>query len=394
MHAAGGSVPTWPSRCLWPWQLNAGRRIIQPVSDFLLGVNYWPARTFVRMWREFDEREIARDFDAIAGVGLRLVRFFLFWPDFQPAPDRVDPHQLSHLAIVFDMAQRHGLQLMPALIVGHMSGPNYVPAWAMSDAANNRPAVYIVDGAVAERKPRDLFGADAEMLDAQRLLVRTVVERFRDHPALWGWDICNEVNFVQAPDPEAGDRWIETIAREIRASDGAHPVTAGVVTAPGGAKRGFSATCHRHLDVASVHAYPIYDPSAAGPADTAFVAARIDEVRRDCGVPVMLAEFGMPVNPEPGTRETVCEWAGFERRVPLIDEREAGAYVRAVLPAARDAGALGALIWCFADYEPRLYDAPPFDTLVYERYFGIFDASGRLKATGEAMREFARALGA
>jgi len=54
-------------------------------DEFLLGVNYWPARTFVRMWRDFDGGEIARDFSLIRGLGLRLVRFFLFWPDFQPA---------------------------------------------------------------------------------------------------------------------------------------------------------------------------------------------------------------------------------------------------------------------------------------------------------------------
>jgi endo-1,4-beta-mannosidase len=63
-----------------------------------------------------------------------------------------------------------------------------------------------------------------------------------------------------------------------------------------------------------------------------------------------------------------------------------------VLPVAREAGAIGALIWCFSDYDPSMYSELPFDTLVHERYFGIFDAGGRLKATGEALREFAKAI--
>jgi endo-1,4-beta-mannosidase len=269
-----------------------------------------------------------------------------------------------------------------------------VPRWALSDAENNRPAVYVADREIVDRKPRDLYGGDEEMLRAELLLVRTVVDRFCEHPALWGWDVCNEVNFVQAPEPDAGERWLDTVVREIHAADRDHPVTAGVVTAPADSPRGFRAQCHRHVDVASVHAYPIYDASAAGPGDTAFVAQRIEQVRGECGVPVMLSEFGVPVNPEGGRRETVAQWAGFERRVPLVDEAEAGEYVRAVLPVARDAGAMGALIWCFSDYAPHLHDTVPFDTLVYERYFGIFDASGRLKATGAAMRDFARVLGA
>ena len=39
-----------------------------------------------------------------------------------------------------------------------------------------------------------------------------------------------------------------------------------------------------------------------------------------------------------------------------------------------------------------MYGQLPFDTLVHERYFGIFDASGRLKSTGEALRDFARSI--
>ena len=53
---------------------------------------------------------------------------------------------------------------------------------------------------------------------------------------------------------------------------------------------------------------------------------------------------------------------------------------------------VGALIWCYSDYDPSMYDEIPFAILVHERYFGIFDASGRLKATGEALRDFAASI--
>jgi endo-1,4-beta-mannosidase len=115
----------------------------------------------------------------------------------------------------------------------------------------------------------------------------------------------------------------------------------------------------------------------------------IEETREAAGVPVMLTEFGLPVNPAPGTRTVTMRYARGERTVALADEREAAAFVRGVLPAAREAGATGALIWCYSDYDPALHGEPPFDVLVHERYFGIFDAAGRLKATGEALRDFA-----
>ena len=95
-------------------------RMTEVRDEFLLGLNYWPARTFTRMWAEFDARRIDRDFEAIAGLGLRLVRLFLFWADFQPEPDRIDPRQLANLDAVFASAERHGLLLMPTLFVGHI----------------------------------------------------------------------------------------------------------------------------------------------------------------------------------------------------------------------------------------------------------------------------------
>ena len=82
-------------------------------DEFLLGVNYWPARKFVRMWSQFDADEINQDFAALEALGLRLVRFFLFWPDFQPDPETVDEVHLGNLGRVFDLAGEHGLLLMP-----------------------------------------------------------------------------------------------------------------------------------------------------------------------------------------------------------------------------------------------------------------------------------------
>jgi endo-1,4-beta-mannosidase len=361
-------------------------------SEFLLGVNYWPPRAFTRMWAEFDAAQTDRDFAAIAGIGLRLVRFFLFWTDFQPQPDRIDPRQLAHLDAVFAAAQAHGLLVMPTLFVGHMSGPNWLPAWAMSDEPNNRPMAYIVDGAESPAKPRDMYGADALVAEAQALLVRTVVRRYASHPALWGWDLFNEINFVQIPERMAGERWLARMAGEVHALDAGHPVTAGFVPAPEDAGRGFARSGHRFVDVASEHAYPLYDGRSAGPYDAEYVGRAIEETRAAAGKPALLAEFGLSINPEPGEGEVMRRAGGARVPVRLADEPRAGEFVRRVLPIARDAGALGALIWCFSDYDPALYDGIALSGWPHERYFGIFGASGRLKATGEAMREFARTL--
>lgn len=363
--------------------------ILAVSEKFLLGVNYWPARKFTRMWAQFDAAEIDRDFATIADLRLRLVRFFLLWPDFKPEPERIDDRQMGNLERVFASAERHHLLLLPTVIVGLMSGPCWIPAWTMSGLPNNRPAVYLVGGEVSPNRPRDLFGDDPPIFEAERLLVRTVVSRLHRHPALWGWDLCNEISLVQVPSTEAAEHWLRTLTGDVHAIDLEHPVTAGFLV-HGGDGRGFRRESHRLVDVASEHAYPLYDPASLGPTDAGYVGRRIDETHAASGKPVLLAEFGMCTSPEPGTG-TVTSLAAMPggQLVTLVDEQEAAAFVKVVVPAARVAGAIGALIWCFADYDPSLYDDFTFTAFPHERYFGIFDAHGRLKATGAALGDLA-----
>ena len=56
-------------------------------APFRVGVNYWPRRKAMGWWKAFDDAEVADEFDAIADLGMSLVRIFLLWEDFQPQPD-------------------------------------------------------------------------------------------------------------------------------------------------------------------------------------------------------------------------------------------------------------------------------------------------------------------
>ena len=64
---------------------------------FLVGVNYWPADKFVRVWRDFCEDQIAHGFATAKAFGIDLIRFFLTWEDFQPRPDEVSARQFGNL---------------------------------------------------------------------------------------------------------------------------------------------------------------------------------------------------------------------------------------------------------------------------------------------------------
>jgi endo-1,4-beta-mannosidase len=77
----------------------------------------------------------------------------------------------------------------------------------------------------------------------------------------------------------------------------------------------------------------------------------------------------------------------------MAGEEAFARYVEAVLARLVDVGSTGAFMWCFADYEPGLWDRPPCDEggAKHERHFGLVRPDGSLKPHAEVIRAFAAA---
>ena len=101
------------------------------MTDFTLGVNYWPRRKAMYWWNNFDEAEVADEFAVIRELGLKVVRLFLLWDDFQPDSTTVSQQAVDNLVKVADTAANHGLGLDVTFFTGHMSGPNWSPRWLL-----------------------------------------------------------------------------------------------------------------------------------------------------------------------------------------------------------------------------------------------------------------------
>jgi endo-1,4-beta-mannosidase len=52
-------------------------------------------------------------------------------------------------------------------------------------------------------------------------------------------------------------------------------------------------------------------------------------------------------------------------------------------------GSTGAMLWCYADYVPELWDSPPCNEAKHERFFGLVRPDGSIKPHAEAIRRFA-----
>ena len=67
---------------------------------FELGVNYWPRRRAMYMWREFDFGEVREDMSRIADLGFDVVRLLTLTEDFLPEPMTVDARMVARLVDV------------------------------------------------------------------------------------------------------------------------------------------------------------------------------------------------------------------------------------------------------------------------------------------------------
>lgn len=363
-------------------------------QPFVLGVNYWPRRKAMYWWNNFEADEVREEFALIRGLGLRVVRIFLLWDDFQPAPDMVDEEKLSHLVTVADIAAENGLGLDVTFFVGHMSGPNWSPRWLLGGPLPSHDWIkdVISEGRRTDLGYRNMFH-DPLALSAERLLLRTVVTRLKDHPGIWVWNLGNEPDlFAQPNSAAAGRAWVKELVDLIKAIDPVHPVTCGLHGDSLHYDNGLRVDqVFAETDMAVMHAYPMYTPWARHPLDPDFASFCCAVTAALCGKPVLMEEFG-GCTAQPGQPSHIMKWTetnGRPREQFMASEEDLAEYLRLSISKLHQSGATGAIVWCFADYVEELWDQPPCQNAQHERFFGLVRPDGSLKPHAQVLKAFA-----
>ena len=337
-------------------------------------------------WSQFDQAQVANDFGRIAASGLDSVRVFLTWEDFQPAPSRVDAKMLRRLVEVADLAADLELALIPTLFTGHMSGVNWIPCWALGGSDGNSRFRVVSRGRVAPPGLRNWYG-DPAVVDAQAVLAAEAAAALSGHEALWAWDLGNENSNCVAPPTRAASRaWLARITSAIRGADETALVTVGLHMEDLEEDRQLGPREAAEVcDFLSMHGYPIYARWANGSTDEQLLPFL---ARMTCwlgeGREVLFSEFGLPTyrRDDPSGDST----AGAA--TPLIDEDAAAEYTTRALTALRRSGCLGAMLWCYSDYDRAIWQNPPLDLARHERTFGLWRADGTAKPSVAAVTAF------
>ena len=367
------------------------------MTDFTLGVNYWPRCKAMYWWSDFDAGEVREEFALIREIGMNVVRLFLLWDDFQPEPDSVSKEALRNLVKVADIAAENNLGLDVTFFTGHMSGPNWSPRWLLGGELPGRDNYgwlhdIVSAGKLVDQGYRNMFH-DEMALDAERLLLKTVVGALKDHPGIWMWNLGNEPDLLAWPiTSEAGAAWIKEMVGLIKSIDPNHPVTIGLHGDGLHRDNGLRIDkVYAHTDIAVMHSYPMYTPWARKPLDPDFVPFTCALTAALAGKPVLMEEFG-GCTALPGEATYTMKWTetnGREREQFMASEEDFAEFLSLTIPKLNDSGATGAMLWCYADYVPELWDLPPCQNQVHERFFGLIRPDGSLKPHAKVIQEFA-----
>ena len=346
---------------------------------FRVGCNYWASHAGMMMWRNWDAAQVERDFAVLAANGIRVLRVFPLWPDFQPLtrqygygngarcvafrdgplpnPAGVDEEMMRRFRFLCDAASRQGLKLVVGLVTGWMSGRTFVP-----DALQG------------------VNLADPEATVWQVRFVRHFVRGMADHPAIAAWDLGNECNcLVVAKTPAQAWTWMNAIASAIRLEDASRPVVSGMHSLQADPTRPWNLRDQGELmDVLTTHPYPLWTPGMRREPFNSFRNGNhaVAESLMYAGV------AGRPCFPEEAgdMGRTVCS------------EARAGLHVRTALYSTWAYG-LGSYMWWCAFDQGHL-DFAPYTWTAVECDLGLMDRNFRVKPVLAEMKAFVEATDA
>lgn len=351
----------------------------------LTGCNYWASHAAIDMWLDWRPDIVAADLDKLVTLGFRIVRIFPVWRDFQPLeigyevmnwprelrlhgqplPHTgagrfgVDEVMLDRLEEFLNLAQEKAFKVDIALITGWMSGQMFTP-----------PAF----------AGRDLL-TDPLVLRWQTALVRAIVGRFKDHPAVAAWSPGNETNCMQKlAGRQQAALWLRLIADAIRAIDQKHPIDSGMHSLASASidridQEGPVWTIQDNaeiFDVLTVHPYPLFTPLCD--------ISRPDEFR-NCFHAAAESVYYSTI----GNRPCAVEEFGTFARMFMGDDVKRD-YLRASLWNCWAHGCPEFLWWCACSH--TFAHVSPYTWSSCERELGLLDEEGKIYEFASVFRDF------
>ncbi|WP_103537718.1 MULTISPECIES: glycoside hydrolase family 5 protein [unclassified Streptomyces] len=289
-----------------------------------------------------------RHFRDLRASGFNFARLLVFWDDLEPRRGQYSERYLRRVERILDWARKHRVHVLIDAhqdVFGPAFGHRGIPEWATR-----------TDGLPFTPNPDDWFSEyfepavqrafthlyeDPDLQRAQAAMWRVLAARFRDHPAVIGYDLINEPmgELRAGEDLPTAARRIEAehltpmynrLARAVRAEDRdtwlfVEPtpiVGEGVPTGLG-----------RIQDRRTVYAPHFYNTAMEAGADYDPDAGWIEAY--EAAVTAYPARYGMPV--------VVGEWGPLNNALPNMGRF----YREAVASLNRYSSGWAGYVWCY-----------------------------------------------
>lgn len=352
-------------------------------GSFAVGVNYWASYSGIHMWRDFRPDVIEKDFKQLSENGIKVLRVFPLWPDFQPiyqiysangsrkyiafkdeqplpssgvGANGMSEEQLQHFEVLANLAQKYKLKLVVGLITGWMSGRLYVP-----------PAL----------EGRDIL-TDAESLTWQHKFVSTFVNRFKNKPSIIAWDFGNECNVMQTiSNHNQAYVWSAILSGAIKSEDKTRPILSGMHSLEvedNGKWRIVDQAAN--VDILTTHPYSLWTKYASQDA--------INSMRT-----IMHGVAETRLYGDIGGKPAMVEETGVMGPM-TAGEKEKAAFARTALFSNWVHGCLGTFWWCA--YDQLSFNYPPYNYSSVEAELGLIKEDRSPKPVMNELKSFSKMI--
>ncbi len=351
-------------------------------GKFITGVNYWQSQTATEMWSKWDEREVDKDFKALAAQGARALRVFPLWPDFQPITRMylgdgtptsefrfgeeplpkteagragVSEVMMQRFERLADLASKHKLSLIVALLTGQMTYRLYMPPGLAGLSPLNHPVA----------------------LTWERRFVQYFVSRMKGHRSIVAWDFGNECDMWKTASREEAWSWMAYISDAIRICDPKRPIASGMsarhVDDSVFSKENWPVQSQaEHCDILTSHSYTQWGFGGSDPCDTI----------KQTTAPTVEVRLATDISGKPAFMEEI----GLAWRPMLASYDRLGAYIRNNLWNLWADDCRGLLWWC--GFDQSHLGIAPYNWEVPGPEHGIMDRNRKPWSSGLELKTF------
>lgn len=343
--------------------------------NFILGCNYWASNAGADMWRFFDIDVIKKDIEVLADCGIRYMRVFPNWRDFQPVapvmrdggvvvdyclegdrprqnPYYLDEEKLGFFDEFLKVCEKHGIKIIVGLITGWMSGRLYVPSAMYGKNVITDPTAQYFE----------------------QLFIKGFIERFKDNATIYAWDLGNECNSMGVADRINAANWTAMMGNAIKAADPTREIISGMhmLGVDRGERNWWITDQAMYTDMLTTHPYPYWSEHTS-----------VDDVMSIRATMHATAETKM--YGEIGNKPCMTEETGTMGPMICSNENSAN-FMRLNLFSLWSNDATGLMWWCA--HEQTMLTAHPYSENMVEVELGMLDKDRNPKPAIMEMKKF------